>query len=521
MNEQKLLIGYYRLSMEDDSVGDSNSIINQRKLVRDYISHMPDLEKLPFKEYYDDGYSGSSMERPGIKEVLELAKNNQVQCIVVKDFSRFARNYIEMGTYLEQIFPFLGVRFVSISDRYDSKDYRGKSSDIDVQFKGLVADFYVKDQSVKVKAAVSTRREKGEYCCGSAPYGYRINPENKKELLIVEDEAEVIRRVFELTNQRYSKMDICRLFNEEGIITPLQAMSRRQKSDSQKATSKGLQWTSDMIRKILNDKNYIGCMVYGKTKISDPGTGKEVPIPRNQWKILENHHEPIVSKEEFEKAQSLQTRYTTKSKFPRGTTTLLSHYVKCGNCRRSLTSSSPIHGHTLYSCPYSRGKEDTGCFAGKADSRMLEFIVLKEIKIYLQQMIDQEQMREEVKQQHENNISLYSGEKEECEKRLEQIKTQNLQRYEEYRNGKITRDQFASAKTQLEKEKQNLQKRIQEVENLIGDEKEILLKKNIPVDQMIEFMGFEKLTPEVLQKYVKAIYMHDDGRIEMCWKELK
>ena len=104
---------------------------------------------------------------------------------------------------------------------------------------------------------------------------------------------------------------------------------------------------------------------------------------------------------------------------------------------------------------------------------------------------------------------------------MEQIKTQNLQGYEEYRNGEITRDQFASTKTQLEKEKLNLQKRIQEVENLIGDEKEILLKKNIPVDQMIEFMGFEKLTPEVLQKYVKAIYMHDDGRIERCWKELK
>ena len=104
---------------------------------------------------------------------------------------------------------------------------------------------------------------------------------------------------------------------------------------------------------------------------------------------------------------------------------------------------------------------------------------------------------------------------------MEQIKTQNLQRYEEYRNGKITRDQFASAKTQLEKEKQNLQKRIQEVENLIVDEKEILLKKHIPVDQMIEFMGFEKLTPEMLQKYVKGIYIHDDGSIEMCWKELK
>ena len=254
MSDQKLIIGYYRLSMEDDSEGESNSIINQRKLVKDYISHIPELAAMPFQEFYDDGYSGSSMERPAIKQVLELARENKVQCIVVKDFSRFARNYIEMGTYLEQIFPFLGVRFISISDRYDSKDYKGKNSDIEVQFKGLIADFYVKDQSVKVKAAVSTRRGKGEYCCGSAPYGYRINPENKRELVIVEDEAEVIRRVFELTNQRYSKMEICKLFNEEGVLTPLQSMSRRQKSGSKKASSRGLQWTSDMIRQNRQQK---------------------------------------------------------------------------------------------------------------------------------------------------------------------------------------------------------------------------------------------------------------------------
>ncbi len=108
MSDQKLIIGYYRLSMEDDSEGESNSIINQRKLVKDYISNIPELVAMPFQEFYDDGYSGSSMERPAIKQVLELARENKVQCIVVKDFSRFARNYIEMGTYLEQIFPFLG-----------------------------------------------------------------------------------------------------------------------------------------------------------------------------------------------------------------------------------------------------------------------------------------------------------------------------------------------------------------------------------------------------------------------------
>ena len=519
MSDQKLIIGYYRLSMEDDSEGESNSIINQRKLVKDYISHIPELAAMPFQEFYDDGYSGSSMERPAIKQVLELARENKVQCIVVKDFSRFARNYIEMGTYLEQIFPFLGVRFISISDRYDSKDYKGKNSDIEVQFKGLIADFYVKDQSVKVKAAVSTRRGKGEYCCGSAPYGYRINPENKRELVIVEDEAEVIRRVFELTNQRYSKMEICKLFNEEGVLTPLQSMSRRQKSGSKKASSRGLQWTSDMIRKIVDDKTYIGCMVYGKTKIPDPGTGKEVPVPRNQWKVMENHHEPIVSKEVFEKAQSLQIRYTKKSKFDRETT-LLGGYVKCGNCRRSLTSSSPVHGHILYSCAYSKGKEDTGCFAGKADNKMLEHIVLAEIKAYLRQNISQEQMQQSMRKQHEESIEAYKTESADCEKCQEQIKIQNRQNYEKYHEGQMNQNQFMEAKKQLEEERERLQKRVQELEELINGEKEILMKKNVPVEQMLKYLGYEKLTREMLEEYVQGIYVYDDGRVEVEWKSL-
>ena len=518
MSEQKFVIGYYRLSMEDDSQRESNSIINQRKLVKDYISHSPELATMPFREFYDDGYSGATMERPAIRQVLELARNNQVQCIIVKDFSRFARNYIEMGTYLEQIFPFLGVRFISISDHYDSKDYQGKGSDLEVQFKGLVADFYVKDQSAKVKAAVNTKRGRGEYCCGSAPYGYRINPENRKELLIVEDEVEVIRRVFELTNQRYSKTEICRLFNEEGILTPLQSMSKRQKSDNKKASTRGLQWTSDMIRKILNDKNYIGCMVYGKTKIPDPGTGKEIPVPKSAWKVIEGHHEPVISRETFEKAQALQIRHTKKSKFDKETT-LLSGYVKCGNCRRSLTGSKRLHGHVLYSCAYSQGKEDTGCFAGKADDRMLEQIVLREIKEHLRREISQEEMWERVKRQSEEKIEGYQAEKKKCEKRREEIKEENRRNYERYREGEMYREEFLKARERLEEEKGRLEAQEQELEKLICGEEKVEMRKNLSREEREECLGDRKLTRNVLKKYVKGIYVYDDGRVKVEWKE--
>jgi len=260
-------------------------------------------------------------------------------------------------------------------------------------------------------------------------------------------------------------------------------------------------------------------MVYGKTKIPDPGTGKEVPVPRNQWKVMENHHEPIVSKEVFEKAQSLQIRYTKKSKFDRETT-LLGGYVKCGNCRRSLTSSSPVHGHILYSCAYSKGKEDTGCFAGKADNKMLEHIVLAEIKAYLRQNISQEQMQQSMRKQHEDNIEAYKAENADCEKRQEQIKAQNQQNYEKYHEGQMSREEFLSEKKQLEEEKERLERRKKELEELISGEKEILLKKNIPVEQMMEFLGYEKLTEEMLEKYVEGIYVYDDGKVEVEWKKI-
>ena len=258
-------------------------------------------------------------------------------------------------------------------------------------------------------------------------------------------------------------------------------------------------------------------MVYGKTKIPDPGTGKEVSVPRSEWKILENHHEPIVSKEIFEKAQSLQIRYNKKSKFNKDTT-LLSGYLKCGNCRRNLTGSNRVHGHILYSCAYSQGKEDTGCFAGKADNKMLEHIVLAEIKAYLRQNISQEQMQQSMRKQQEDSIEAYKTESADCEKCQEQIKIQNRQNYEKYHEGQMNQNQFMEAKKQLEEERERLQKRVQELDELINDEKEILMKKNVPVEQMLKYLGYENLTREMLEEYVQGIYVYDDGRVGVEYK---
>lgn len=518
MAEEKLLIGYYRLSMEDDTDVESNSITNQRLLVKDYISTVPELKQMEFQEFYDDGYSGASMKRPAIQEVIRLIQADKVGCIVVKDFSRFSRDYIELGTYLEQIFPFMGIRFISISDRYDSLDFIGKASDIEVQFKGLIADFYVKDQSAKVKSAVATKRGKGQYACGNAPYGYRLNPKDKNELLIVEEEAEVIRRVFQLTIERYTKIQISKLFNEEGIPTPLVSMKKRQK-DKRKELTIGLVWTSDMIRKILDNKSYMGCMVYGKTKILEPGTGHEIKVPRDEWKVYENHHVPIVSKEIFEQAQSLRPRDNKRSTY-NWTNSLLMGYVKCGHCKHRLTSSKEWNGHTHYSCKYSKFEENKGCYSGRLDNKVLEQFVLKEMKQHLQQQLDQARMDKQMRKQHMQQKKAYEKESEECKKAIENLKEQRSKNYEKYHEGSMSREQFMDVKEQSELERERLLVRIQELKVLIDSEEEVLLKKNIPAEQMMEYLGYEKLTREMAEQNLEVIYVYDDGRIEIQWKEL-
>lgn len=234
--------------------------------------------------------------------------------------------------------------------------------------------------------------------------------------------------------------------------------------------------------------------------------------------MLENHHEPIISKAEFEKAQSLQMRHSRKSKFDKGTS-LLSGFLKCGNCGRNLSGSKEQHRHILYSCAYSKGKEDTGCFAGKADNKIMEGFILNEIKAHLQEMISQEQMDASLRQKHQNLIRTYQSEITDCKEKQEQIKRQHRQNYEKFHEGELDQKQFRDARGQIELAKEQLQKRIQELEALVRTEEEILLKKNIPVEQLMKYLGYEKLTREMLEEYVEGVYVHDDGRIEMKWKD--
>ena len=177
---------------------------------------------------------------------MEEVRQNEISCVIVKDLSRFSRDYIEMGTYLEQIFPFLGIRFISVTDHYDSKDYIGKTADIDIGFKTLLADFYCKDISEKVKSSVSAKRKQGKYATGNTPFGYGKNPENPYELWILPEEAEVVRHIFELSLAGRNLTQICKTLNDESVLTPLEFKNLRKRQRRKELLQERKYWQQYM-----------------------------------------------------------------------------------------------------------------------------------------------------------------------------------------------------------------------------------------------------------------------------------
>lgn len=351
MEKRQRIAIYIRLSKEDAAYREeSNSVTMQRILLQKYAAeHFSEYDLL---EFCDDGYTGTNFNRPGMKSMLEMVRNSQIDCILVKDFSRFARDYIELGSCLEQIFPFLGVRFISVNDHYDSRNYQGSIGDIDVNFKSLLYDLYSKDLSGKVRSSLAVKKEQGKYVSGNSPFGYEKDIKDRYALVIQQDEAEVVRQIFALTLEGATSVEIAKLFNETGVKTPIEFKKAKGKTGR---TPKGERflWSSSTICHILRNEIYIGNIVQRKTTKEFVG-GKNRLNPGEDLLISYNHHEPIIEKEVFERVQEGRgTRRKPQVNLPHP----LTGKLICGCCKRNLRCRRGLNPYFTCSGRYYNGLE--------------------------------------------------------------------------------------------------------------------------------------------------------------------
>ena len=512
----KKIAGYYRLSMEDDEVKmESNSITNQRLLIKKYVSQDVELSQYEYCEFYDDGYSGTTMDRPGMQAMLDQIKNNEIQTVIVKDISRFSRDYIELGTYMEQIFPFMGIRFIAITDHYDSKEYIGRTADMDIAFKSLLADFYCKDVSGKVKSSLETKRKQGKYSTGLTPFGYTKDRENPYKLVVVPEEAAIVRYIFQLSAEGNNLTQICKRLNDEGIMTPLEYKNLRKKQNRKELMRSTKFWQAGTFRTILTNESYIGNMVYEKTKQSAVGSGKKIVKPRAEWKVFENHHIPIIDRDMF---TSVQINFGKRKIAERKSIEYpLKGKVFCGCCKRKLKIMKLAGGKLFFYCSYGKISSHVGCMSESLSNETLEKIVLSEIKKQLLFLVDVENVLQEEKvirtervKEQERNLAV-------LERKMVELTEQKADCLEKYHAGNLNKEQFREKrieiteliqemKTEHEKKRKDLEKQIQSLNEFDGNCK-----------GLSGYSDMKHLTREMVEAFVDYIEIDEKHQIDIHW----
>jgi DNA invertase Pin-like site-specific DNA recombinase len=301
---------YARLSVEDGGNKGSDTLETQLSLLNAYVNEKEHLSL--FDTYIDNGESGRDFDRPAWSRLMDDIRAGLVDCVCVKDLSRFGRNYIETCEFLEKIFPFMGVRFISANDGYDSEVGGKHSEGLIIALKNLMHDRFLKDVSHKVGQAFQAKKERGEYTGGFAPFGYKLSPNEKGKLVIDEESAPIIKDIFRWRAEGMGLRGICRRLNEMGIPTGGNLHKKMRENTGDSTEPKSLWWTAS-VSKLIQSRVYLGHLETGKTRQT---LGKLTYIPRSEWHITENAHEAIVSEDVWQAANAVKNESFLKATRP-------------------------------------------------------------------------------------------------------------------------------------------------------------------------------------------------------------
>jgi DNA invertase Pin-like site-specific DNA recombinase len=508
---------YLRLSNEDEyEVQESNSITSQREILKDYIQHHREFRDCFVIEFCDEGYSGTNFERPGVQRLLEQTKRGEIHTIIVKDFSRFGRNYIEVGNYLEQVFPFLGVRFISVNDEFDSgsSDFSGEY--FDIAFKNLIYDLYSKDLSEKIISVRRMKASQGKFITSYAPYGYQ---KSKEQRLVPDSEtAPIVRRIFDMAVQGIPKAHIANTLNKEGVLSPLMLRRQRGEHFPCKTVNEKSFWKTSKIFSILKDQRYTGDAVYGKVKPTTVGSSKDCAVPEEEWIIVPNAHEAIVSREIFEKVNDMVQK---RNKYSQDKTAALKGKVRCATCNHIISRKKRVHAKgeitATYRCNGQNMIKEFGCCTKTIEESQIEYTILTMLQKAASIVVDTKvlEITKEFSASKEKKLEKLLIK---YETEIKQLTNHRLERYKAYKDGLLLREDFVKEKIALEKRIDMLLLDIEKCKQELWKIKCADTKETDAILQLEKFAPFHILTREIVEIFVKQIYICQDGSLQIEWK---
>ncbi|MDO4322189.1 MAG: recombinase family protein [Lachnospiraceae bacterium] len=503
---------YIRLSREDGDKEESDSVGNQKKLILNYLTGREDFTLHDI--YIDDGYSGTNFNRPAFKRMISDIEAGTVNCVIVKDLSRFGRDYIDTGRYLERYFPDRDVRFISVTDHIDSAK---QAYDMLLPIKNIFNEQYARDISKKVTASVKTKQEAGEFIGAFASYGYKKSPVNKNKLVIDEYAANVVRRIFSLYLQGFGKQSIAKKLNAEGIPCPSEYKKlngENYRNPNRLDTT--CYWTYSTVRQILHNEMYIGNMVQGTRH--QRLRGRQQLVDRENWIVVKATHEPIIDSETWEKTQRLlaiQHRdldlETNKNIF--------SGLLKCGDCGRSMIKNDWRLADGSKSCSFYCGtykRSGKGfCSPHTLPFRVLERIILEDLNRILRQVTDLQELAKARPAASAPPEKTIDAELLRLQSELDKIQKRKKALYEDYREELISKDELIAYREDYLKKEAQLSRQRKALETRKNEDTCPDAMSHPWVRRLLESGHIEKLDRNIVVEMIDEIIVYEDRKIKI------
>lgn len=515
---------YARLSKDDDLVGDSNSIVHQKEILAKYAKEHG-FTNIEF--YVDDGFSGTNFNRPDFQRMMADAEEGKISTVIVKDMSRFGRDYIMVGYYTEIYFSNLNIRFIAINDNVDSNIQT--ENDL-TPFKNVFNEWYARDTSKKIRAVFKAKGNSGKHLTTNPPFGYKKDPNDKDKWIIDDEAAATVRRIFQMYVDGYRISEIGHKLTEEKVETPiLYYMNRGIKTNARSEYPEI--WDLMSIKYILSQTAYAGHTVNFQTAVKSYKTKKQVNLPRNQWVIFRNTQEAIIDEKTFETVQQMRKAKRARTKY--NEPNMFSGLLYCADCGNHLTIQRVARNRKMdnFSCATYRKKKKGLCSCHRILVSDLETIVKEDLQKVCEYVFLHEKeftdeylsgsKRETVKFQAKTKAELKR-----LSERQEEIGKIIRKLYEDNVNGRITNERFDFLAKSYEDEGNDLKTKIQELKNALASsvQEEEKLSKFLKVVK--SYTKIEELTPEILNSFIEKIYIGEtekyDGRkmqeVEIIYK---
>lgn len=526
-NKHFLAAMYLRLSRDDSDVGDvtdkegclkseSNSIGNQRELIRAFIQEQQDIEL--YDIYVDDGFSGSNFDRPEFKRMISDINAGEVNCVIVKDLSRFGRDYIETGRYIQKIFPALSVRFIALTDHYDSFKADAGESGIVLPVKNFINDSYCRDISTKVKSQFEVKRRKGECIAPFALYGYRKAENNRNKLIVDEYAAGIVRRIFMWKINGCAISAIAEKLNELGILSPKEyKKSTGSNYNGGFSGAAKSMWSSATVKRILTNEMYLGHMVQGKTDKINYKLKKSVQKPKEEWVKVNNTHEAIISEDDFRVVQNLlrtDVRVSPASK----KNSFFSGLIFCGDCREQMIRRVNRYKNTqrvYYICSTKNRAE--GCTRHSIQEEQLRELVSETVKKYVNCLMVEKQVFEKAL-----GLKIQFESLENCNAEIERLRAEQSRYYslcsglyEDLKEEIITREEYERLYGEFKRRAAELEEAQKKQELMIKE----MFKNGVisagRLSTMRECCELKEVDRRTLCSMVRKINVFENRRIEI------